>query len=112
MAEDLVRISPDILTYVDEEHTKLTLELVIPGVAQKDIDLKMHDDSFYLSAPTSDVSYVAAYSFCCPVNPGKAQATYNNGLLTIEVPFKDPMDDAIKIPIKAKQAVAKAQLTS
>jgi len=76
-------------------------------VAQKDIDLKIHKDSFYLSVPKGDVSYVAAYAFCCPVNPEKAQATYDNGLLTIT--FKDAMDDAVKIPIKAKHAVAKPQ---
>ena len=95
------KVGPELVAYVDDEHKKLTIEVTIPGAARKDIDLKMHGDSFYLSAPARDVEYVAAYSFCCPVKPDKAQASYDNGILTIEAPFKDPMEDSIKIPVKA-----------
>ena len=35
------------------------------------------------------------------MKPHKAEATYENGLLRIEVPFKDPMEDAVKVAIKA-----------
>jgi HSP20 family molecular chaperone IbpA len=34
------------------------------------------------------------------VKPNKAEAIYENGLLRIEVPFKDPMEDAVKVAIK------------
>jgi HSP20 family molecular chaperone IbpA len=40
------------------------------------------------------------------VKPDKAEATYVNGLLRIEVPFKDPMEDAVKVAIKAGGAEA------
>jgi HSP20 family protein len=36
------------------------------------------------------------------VKPDKAEAIYENGLLRIEVPFKDPMEDAVKVAIKAR----------
>jgi HSP20 family molecular chaperone IbpA len=35
------------------------------------------------------------------VKPDKAEAIYEHGLLRIEVPFKDPMEDATKVAIKA-----------
>jgi HSP20 family protein len=35
------------------------------------------------------------------VKPDQAEATYEHGLLRIEVPFKDPMEDAVKVAIKA-----------
>ena len=43
------------------------------------------------------------------VKPGKAEATYQNGLLRIEVPFKDPMEDAIQVAIKAGAAEPKTK---
>jgi hypothetical protein len=43
------------------------------------------------------------------VKPDKAEATYEHGLLRIEVPFKDPMEGAVKIAIRAGGAETKAQ---
>jgi HSP20 family molecular chaperone IbpA len=44
------------------------------------------------------------------VKPAKAEATYEHGLLRIEVPFKDPMEDAVKVAIKAGGAETKAKI--
>ena len=41
------------------------------------------------------------------MKPDKAEATYDHGLLRIEVPFKDPMEDAVKVAIKAGGAETK-----
>ena len=35
------------------------------------------------------------------MKPDKTEATYENNLLRIEMPFKDPMEDAVKVAIKA-----------
>jgi len=48
-----------------------------------------------------DIEYVAGLALAWPVKPDKAQAIYENGLLGIEVPFKDPMEDAVKVAITA-----------
>ena len=98
MAEK-IRVAPEVCSYVDDEHTKLTLEISIPGVSKENIELKMHDDSFSLAAPRDETEYVTTLSFCCPVNPEAAEANYENGLLTVVVPFKDPMEDAVTIAI-------------
>ena len=58
-------------------------------------------------APARDIEYVAAIALSWPVKPGKAEATYEHGLLRIEVPFKDPMEDAVKVAIKAGGAETK-----
>jgi hypothetical protein len=43
------------------------------------------------------------------VKPDKAEATYENGLLRIEVAFKDPMEDAVTVAIKSGGAETKTK---
>jgi hypothetical protein len=43
------------------------------------------------------------------VKPEKAEAVYEHGLLRIEVPFKDPMEDAVKVVIKTAVAETKSE---
>jgi len=100
MAEDKIKISPDVCSYVNDEHRKLSLEIALPGVEKKDIKLKMHEDSCNLIAPREDFDYVTALTFCCPVKPEEAKAKYQNGLLKVEVPFKDPMEDTTEVSIQ------------
>ncbi|MBI4774074.1 MAG: Hsp20/alpha crystallin family protein [Deltaproteobacteria bacterium] len=97
--EERMKVSPDVCSWVDTEHTKLFIEAVIPGVKKEDIHLKMHEDSMYLDAPRDEIEYTSTMAFCCPVNDKAAKAHYENGLLRIEVPFKDPMEDATSVSI-------------
>ena len=99
-SEEKIKISPIIRAYSDENHQKLEVEVEIPGVEKGDIDLKIHDDSFYLTAPRENVVYVANYATCCPVDPDKATAKYKNGLLKIEVPFLEMREKHIKVEVK------------
>ena len=43
------------------------------------------------------------------MKPDKAEAIYEHGLLRIEVPFKDPMEDAVKVAINAGDAETKTK---
>ncbi len=107
MPEFRIKVAPDTVAYADRENHKLVLEFAIPGAPTDTIDVKMLEDSVHLTAPARDIEYVAALALGWPVKPDKAEATYEHGLLRIEVPFKDPMEDAVKVAIKAGGAETK-----
>jgi HSP20 family protein len=101
MQVERMKVAPDTVAYADGEHHQLIVEFAIPGAPTETIDVKILEDSVYLLAPARDIEYVSALALGWPVKPEKAEATYENGLLRIEVPFKDPMEDAVKVAIKA-----------
>jgi HSP20 family protein len=109
MQVERMKVAPDTVAYADGEHHKLIVEFSIPGAPTESIDVKVLEDSVYLSAPARDIDYVSALALGWPVKPDKAEAVYENGLLRIEVPFKDPMEDAVKVAIKSGSAGAGAK---
>ena len=109
MPEFRMKVAPHIVAYADGENHKLVVEFAIPGAPTDTIDVKILEDSVHLTAPAREVEYVAALALGWPVKPDKAEATYEHGLLRIEVPFKDPMEDAVKVAIKAGGAETKTK---
>jgi len=101
MPEVRMKVAPDTVAYADGQNHKLVVEFAIPGAPTETIDVKILEDSVHLTAPARDIEYVSALALGWPVKPHKAEATYEHGLLRIEVPFKDPMEDAVKVAIKA-----------
>jgi HSP20 family protein len=116
MSEKRRKLAPDTVAYADGETHKLVVEFAIPGAPTDTIEVKILGDSIHLTAPARDIEYVSALALAWPVKPDKAEAIYEHGLLRIEVPFKDPMEDAVKVVIKTavpetKSAVIASQGT-
>lgn len=104
MTKDRMKVAPDSVVYADEENLKLVVEFAIPGAPADTVDVKILEDSIHLDAPARDIEYVSSLALGWPVKPDKAEAVYELGLLRIEVPFKDPMEDAVKVAIKTGDA--------
>jgi len=107
MPEYRIRVAPNTVAYADGESRKLVVEFAIPGAPSDTIDVKILEDSVHLTAPARNIVFVSSLALGWPVKPDKAEATYELGLLRIEVPFKDPMEDAVKVPIKTAVAETK-----
>jgi len=106
MQTERIKVAPNTITYAAGE-SKLIIEFAIPGAPADTIDVKILEDSVHLTAPARDFEYASALALGWPVKPGKAEASYVNGLLRIEVPFKDPMEDAVKVAIKTGETEAR-----
>jgi HSP20 family protein len=100
MADEKTRIVPAHTSYTDDRHTKFTAEVSLPGVAKDKITLKMREDSFYLSAPKDGGLFVLSQPVCHLVLPRKALATFEDGLLKVVVPFKQPLHGAVDVRIE------------
>jgi len=107
MPQNRIKVAPNTVAYADEENRKLVVEFAIPGAPTDTIDVKILKDSIHLTAPARDIEYASALALAWQVKPDKAEATYEHGLLRIEVPFKDPMEDAVKVAIKGGGAEPK-----
>ncbi len=71
MAGEALAICPDVYTYADREHNKLTIEAEVPGVEKQDITVNMHDDSMSLYAPRKEGGG-GLRSFCLLLLPCEA----------------------------------------
>jgi hypothetical protein len=109
MPENRIKVAPDTVAYADVENHKLVVEFAIPGAPTDTIDVKILEDSIHLTAPARNIEYVAALALGWPVKPDKAEAIYDHGMLRIEVPIKDPMEDAVKVAIKVGGAESKTK---
>ena len=107
-----MKVAPDTVAHADAENLKLVVEFAIPGAPADTVDVKILQDSVHLTAPAGDVEYVASLALGWPVKPDKAEATYQYGLLRIEVPFKDPMEDAVKVAISTGGAETKKEMVT
>lgn len=93
-------IIPEICAYSNDEGTDYIAEIILPGVEKETIKLKINNDNFFVVGETESTKYTGAYGLCCPVDSEKAKATYKNGLLKVEVPYKDVTLNTVDVKIE------------
>jgi len=82
------KIEPEVCEFLDPEDNILTIEIVLPGVAKENIQLKVNTSSLLLFASTDDINYAKYLSFIHPVVPDKGHAFFEHDLLRIKIPLR------------------------
>ncbi len=74
---------------IGDDHYHINIEL--PGVKKKDINLQIIKFGLRLRAKKGkDIEYVSELKFLCDANTSDIKAEYEDGLLTVDVPFDCP----------------------
>ena len=99
MAEKVL-VPPHMFACLDAKGENYVVEVDLPGVKKKDIDLSMHEDIIHVLAEREDLAFHGHLHFPIKVDPKKAKAKFSNGLLRVEVPVKEKRSPPIKIEVK------------
>jgi HSP20 family molecular chaperone IbpA len=87
--EEKNKVTPCACFSHDEKGGRLHIEVQLPGVNKQDISLEMRKDSFCVSADREQTAYSGCFLLSHIVEPEKAEARYENGLLHVFAPIKD-----------------------
>lgn len=82
------KIEPELCTYIDDSHTTITIEIVLPDVTRENITLRVNSRCLLLFAASDEANYTKYVSFCFPVRANHAHANFENGLLRVRVPLR------------------------
>ena len=93
-------VPPEMFACLDDAGANYILEVELPGVSKKNIELSMHEDLVHVKADRSDVVFLGHLHFPLRVNPKKAEAAFTQGLLTVKVPVKEKRSPPLNIKIK------------
>ncbi len=85
---------------LDAKGANYIVEVELPGVKKKDIDLSMHEDITHILAEREDLAFHGHLHFPLKVNPKKANAKFSNGLLRVEVPVREKRSPPLKIEVE------------
>jgi HSP20 family molecular chaperone IbpA len=94
--QEKVHVQPICCCGVDEREEYVIADMEMPGVEKKDIDIRAFEDGFRINAPRQDLFYTGVYHVGCEIDAAKTRATYQNGILHLEIPIKS-MPDETKI---------------
>jgi len=98
MAEKVV-LPPQMFACLDANGENYEVEIELPEVKKKDIDLSMHDDLIHLHAERKDLAFHGHLHFPIKVDSKKAKAKFSSGLLKVTVPLKEKRKPPINIKV-------------
>ncbi len=99
MSEKVV-VPPHLFACLDAKGENYVVEVELPGVKKKNVDLTMHEDVIHVLAERDDIAFHGHLHFPLKVNPKKAKAKFTSGLLRVEVPVKEKRSPPVTIEVE------------
>ncbi len=93
-------LPPEMFACLDAKGENYIVEIELPGVKKKDIDLRMHENVIHVLAERKDLTFHGHLHFPLKVSPKKAKSKFTSGLLKVEVPLKEKPKPAVKIKVE------------
>jgi len=93
-------VPAEMYACLDDKGENYLVEIELPGVDKKNINLQMHEDLAIVRAERADVTFIGHLHFPLKVNPKKAIATFKQGLVALQVPVKEKRSPPISVKIK------------
>jgi HSP20 family protein len=75
----------------DHDSEMYYIQIELPGVKKEDVELSASEQTLCVEGSREDVILFGCFTLAHPVNADKAKASYDNGLLTVEIPLKAPI---------------------
>jgi len=76
---------------IDHDRERYKIQVELPGVKKDDIDLEVSESSFCIRASRKDAEMAGCYFLAHPVDIDGVDASFDEGLLNVSIPFKIPI---------------------
>jgi len=95
-----VTVPVEMFACLDDQGENYLVDIELPGVNKKDIELSMHEDLVLVRAQRPNQTLMGHLHFPLKVNQKRAQAKFNQGLLSVIVPVKEKRTPPVSVKIK------------
>ncbi len=84
-----LRMSPTTTSYHDDKEYDFEFEM--PGVKKGAVKVTTTATSICVTGTKEDIEYSSCFSLTHQINSAKVKAKFADGLLTVVLPFKEPI---------------------
>lgn len=86
--------------YINHDLENYYAQVELPGVRKEDIDLEVMENGLCIKGKKGDKDLSGCWMLAHPVNIESVKANYQEGLLDITLPMKNPLRGGKKIDIQ------------
>jgi len=98
--ETWYQIRPTYYSNFNSDEREFECEVHLPGVNKDDVKLRVLPELFDIKAKREHVLFTLTEYFPCELDVNSIHAKYENGLLRMKAKIRDPLEDAIDIPLQ------------